>query len=60
MQDYNETLGVQKNASENDIKRAYRKVAMKNHPDKNGGEIGGDPDIYKTITSCNQEGQYCN
>jgi len=36
--DYYEVLGLQKNASADDIKKSYRKLAMKFHPDRNPGD----------------------
>ena len=43
--DYYSTLGVGKNATDDDIKKAYRKLAMKHHPDR-----GGDETTFKKIS----------
>ena len=41
-----DALGVAKNADAAEIKKAYRKAAIKNHPDK-----GGDPEKFKEVTA---------
>ena len=40
--DYYEVLGVNKSASADDIKRSYRRLAMKFHPDKNPGDSAAE------------------
>lgn len=44
--DYYSTLGLQRGASDEEIKKAYRKLAMKHHPDR-----GGDQAKFKEISS---------
>jgi curved DNA-binding protein len=47
--DYYKILGLEKNASANDIKKAYRKLAMKYHPDHAAGDKASE-DKFKQIS----------
>ncbi len=49
MADYYETLGVPRAASDDDIKKAYRKLAMQFHPDRNNGSPESE-EKFKEIT----------
>ena len=49
MADYYDTLGIKKGASEDEIKKSYRKLAMKFHPDRNPGNKTAE-DKFKKIS----------
>ncbi|MGB5895400.1 MAG: J domain-containing protein [Ignavibacteriaceae bacterium] len=51
--DYYKTLGVEKSASQDEIKKAYRKLAMKYHPDRNEGNKNAE-EKFKQITEANE------
>jgi curved DNA-binding protein len=51
--DYYNILGVDRKASEDDIKRAYRKLALKYHPDRNPGDASAE-DKFKEINEAYQ------
>lgn len=59
--DYYKTLGVQKGASEEDIKKAYRKLAHQYHPDKPGGDEAKFKEIneaYQVLSNKEKRAQY--
>lgn len=59
--DYYKTLGVDKNASEADIKAAFRKLAHQYHPDKNGGDDKKFKEVneaYQTLSDKQKRAQY--
>ncbi|NNM51028.1 MAG: molecular chaperone DnaJ [Pseudomonadales bacterium] len=62
--DYYEILGVEKAASEDDIKKAYRKAAMKFHPDRNPGDKTSEEkfkevsEAYEVLSDENKRAAY--
>lgn len=62
--DYYEVLGIQKGASDDEIKRAFRKLAIKYHPDKNQGDKEAEQkfkeinEAYQVLSDPEKKAQY--
>ena len=62
--DYYEVLGVEKNASDAEIKKAYRKLAMKYHPDQNPGDKSAEEkfkevnEAYEVLSNAEKKALY--
>ena len=62
--DYYEVLGVDKNASAEEIKKAYRKMAIKYHPDKNPGDKEAEEkfkeaaEAYSVLSDADKKARY--
>ena len=62
--DYYEVLGVSKSASADEIKKAYRKVAMQFHPDRNPGDKAAEEkfkeaaEAYEVLSDADKKAQY--
>jgi len=62
--DYYEVLGVAKGAAADEIKKAYRKVAMQHHPDRNPGDKAAEEkfkeaaEAYEVLSDADKKAQY--
>ena len=63
-QDYYETLGINKGASAAEIKKAYRKMAIKYHPDKNPDDSSAEEkfkkaaEAYEVLSDADKKARY--
>ena len=63
-EDYYKTLGVSKSASSGEIKKAYRKMAIKYHPDKNPNDKAAEDkfkeaaEAYEVLSSPDKKAKY--
>ena len=66
MSDYYSTLGVERSASQEEIKKAYRKLSMEHHPDRNSGNKESEDKFkeisvaYATLSDDNKRREYDN
>lgn len=64
MDDFYATLGIQKNATEDEIKKAYRNLAFKYHPDRNPGDKSAEENFkkineaYSVLNDSSKRAQY--
>ena len=59
--DYYSTLGINKNASQDEIKKAYKKMSMQHHPDRTGGDDSKFKEIneaYQTLNDPQKKQMY--
>ena len=62
--DYYEVLGVDRQASAKEIKSAYRRLAVQNHPDRNPGDSGAEArfkqaaEAYAVLSDSQKRGRY--
>ena len=62
--DYYKVLGVERNATEDEIKRSYRKLALEHHPDRNPGNNSAEDkfkeinEAYQVLSDPEKKGRY--